>query len=112
MGSNSYGILGQINPTSGSATTLVTVPTDHEYIGTVNICLITTAATTVSEYSLMALSSAGTATTKNYLASNVEIEKGDTHHRTIVLGEENVLQAETVDTNLAFTFLGQDKDNS
>lgn len=112
MSEITYGILGQINPTSGTATTLATVPADHEYIGTVDICLVTTAATATSEYSLMALSTAGTATTKNYLASNVEIEKGDTHHRTVALGAGNVLQVETIYTNLAFTWIGQDKDNS
>lgn len=107
----SYKNLQVSTPTSGASTTLATVPTDHEYIGTVNVCYVASSGTAATTFNL-AITTGGSATTENYIAYGAELEVGDSLNYTVTLDEGKVLDIASEVGNVAANFNFQDRDNT
>jgi hypothetical protein len=103
-----YKVLGQINPTANTQTTLYTVPAaTSTIISTISVCNINAAATTFS----IAVQPAGASlTSKNYLNFNTSLPGNDTMTLTlgITLAATDVISANAATGNVAFNAFGSE----
>jgi len=103
-----YKVLGQINPTANTFTTIYTVPAaTSTIVSTISICNTNANATTFS----LAVQPAGAAlTTKNYINFNTPLPANDTITLTIgmTLGNTDVLSANAASGNVSFSAFGSE----
>lgn len=110
MATISFNNLQAATPTSGAAVTLATVPTDHEYIGTIGLCYVATAG--ASTTASIALTTGGAATTASYRAYNVELDAGETLDYTVSLEAGKQIDVSSAVGDVSAQFNYQDRDNS
>ena len=112
MASISYNIAQVQSATSGAETTLVTIPADHEYIGTIRACFANTAASGTTEYSIN-VTTAGSGTTAGYIAKDIDASHQDPpDDYSIALPAGYKVYVKSTTGEMSFSFHYQDKDNS
>jgi hypothetical protein len=111
MTTRAYKNLQVATPTSGAATTLATVPSNHEYVGAINICYAPSSGAGTTEYNL-AITTGGAETTENYIAFNSSIDVGDSFKYTVTLDAGKQIEVSSTVGNVAAQFNFQDRDNS
>jgi hypothetical protein len=103
-----YKVLGQINPTANTQTTLYTVPAaTSTIVSTVAICNLSATATTFS----LAVQPAGAAiANKNYLNFNTPLPANDTITLTIgmTLATTDVISANAASSLVSFNAFGSE----
>lgn len=103
-----YKVLGQINPTANTATTLYTVPAATQtVVSTVAICNQSNVATT---FRLAVQPAGATLAAKHYLNYDTSIPGNDSITVTIgiTLGNTDVLSANAASSTLSFSAFGSE----
>jgi hypothetical protein len=104
----SYKVLGQINPTANTQTTLYTVPAaTSTIVSTVAICNLANTATT---FSLAVQPAGATLVNKNYINFNTPLPANDTITLTIgmTLATTDLLSANAASSNVSFNAFGSE----
>ena len=103
-----YKILGQINPTANTQTTIYTVPAATSTI--VSTLVICNQANTAATFSVAAQPQGASLTNKNYLNFNTPLPAHDSITLTIgmTLGNTDVLSANASTGNVSFTAFGSE----
>ena len=102
----SYKILAQNNPTSGSLTNLYTVPDSTSTV--VSSLIICNSSSSASTFSLSLAQGGAADTTKQYLYSSMPIAGNDTFIATIgvTLASGDVIRCNPGSSSLSFTVVG------
>jgi glucose-6-phosphate dehydrogenase assembly protein OpcA len=103
-----YKVLGQVNPTAATATTLYTVPADTQtVVSTISVCNLTAGELLFR----IAIRPAGeTLATKHYIAYDAKVAGNDTTFITIgaTLGATDVITVYGSTANLVFNAYGSE----
>ena len=112
MPSITFDTIGQVNTgTSGAWTTLVSVPTLNEYIGTIRATLISTDGAATTAIDVAVSNSTAAPATSEYILYQEELEQGAARDYTSSLnvGKKVLVRS---DDSVTFSFHGQKKDNT
>ena len=106
MTTNRYKVLGQINPSANTQTTLYTVPASNSaVISSITIC---NQGSTLATFSLAVQVAGATITNKQYLNFNTPVPANDTIHMTLgmTLAATDVISANANTTSVSFNVFG------
>ena len=104
-----YKVLGQVNPTACTYTTLYTVPAATQaVISTITICNFN--PTTNANYSILVRPAAEALNVRHYITSNNVVQSLDTVALTlgITLGNTDVVSVYTTGSNVSFSVFGSE----
>ena len=108
MTTNRYKVLGQINPSANTQTTLYTVPASNSaVISSITIC---NQGSTLATFSIAVQVAGATITNKQYLNFNTPVPANDTIHMTLgmTLAATDVISANANTTSVSFNVFGSE----
>jgi hypothetical protein len=108
---NAYKILGQVNPSATTVTTLETVPSSTEaVVSTITVANLAGTAATYRIFIQTAAEASGSILNKHYIAYDVTVGANDTTTLTlgITLSAGDVIKVYASTANLAFNAFGSE----
>lgn len=103
-----YKILGQVNPSINTNTTVYQVPSGaNAVVSTINIC---NQVTTSSTFSIATITSNAAVGAKNYIAYNVSVPSSDAIALTlgVTLAANDAIMVSTNNANVSFSVFGSE----